>query len=60
MYPGDVARLCPTARERCEASVWTRMVTLSPLAYVALSVGVGLAFGTLLQKGGLCLSLLHI
>ena len=30
------------------------MVTLSPLAYVALSVGVGLAFGILLQKARFC------
>ena len=30
------------------------MTTLSPLAYVALSVGVGLAFGILLQKARFC------
>ena len=30
------------------------MVTLSPVAYVVLSVGVGLAFGVLLQKARFC------
>jgi uncharacterized membrane protein YedE/YeeE len=34
--------------------VQSRMITLSPLAYVALSVGVGLAFGILLQKARFC------
>ena len=44
----------PTARDRSRYGVRLRMVALSPAAYVALSVGVGLAFGILLQKARFC------
>lgn len=44
----------PTASARSQAPVWTDMGALSPVAYVALAVGVGLAFGILLQKARFC------
>lgn len=43
-----------TVRASRRESLHTRMPSLSPLGYVVLSVGVGLAFGVLLQKARFC------